>query len=78
MISGSVEVTEDDGHGSGTFELENGGSLYVPPGVWYELRALSGDVLILVLASGPHDPSDYVHERAAMPLALVTADEQIS
>jgi quercetin dioxygenase-like cupin family protein len=78
VISGSVEVTEDDGHGTGRFELDDGGSLYVPPGVWYELRALSDDVLILVLASGAHDPGDYVHERSAMPLQLVTADEHTS
>jgi quercetin dioxygenase-like cupin family protein len=78
VIAGSVEITEDDGHDPRAFELEEGGSLHVPPGVWYELRALSGDVVILVLASGPHDPADYVHERSAMPLALVTADEQTS
>jgi quercetin dioxygenase-like cupin family protein len=78
VISGSVEVTQDDGRGAGKFELEEGGSLHVPPGVWYELRALSDDVVILVFASGPHDPSDYVHERSAMPLQLVIADEQTS
>jgi mannose-6-phosphate isomerase-like protein (cupin superfamily) len=78
VISGSVEVTEDDGHGARTFELAEGRSLHVPPGVWHELRALGSDVVILVLASGPHEPSDYVHERSAMPLQLATSAEQTS
>jgi len=78
VISGSVEVTEDDGRGANSFELGEGCSLHVPAGVWHALRALGPDVVILVLASGPHDPSDYVHERSAMPLALVRSDEQTS
>jgi mannose-6-phosphate isomerase-like protein (cupin superfamily) len=78
VIAGSVEVTEDDGRGTRAFELGEGRSLHVPPGVWYELRALQDDLVILVLASGPHDPSDYIHERSAMPLQLVMTDEQTS
>ncbi len=58
------------------FELGEGSGLHVPSGVWYELRALEPGVVILVLASGPHDPADYVHERSAMPLALAAAAEQ--
>lgn len=78
VISGSVEITEDDGRSSERFELGEGSGLHVPSGVWYELRALEPGVVILVLASGPHDPADYVHERSAMPLALATAAEQTS
>lgn len=78
VIAGTVVVTEDDGRGARSFELTEGRALHVPPGVWYELRALSDDVVILVLASGPHEPSDYVHERSEMPLALATAAEQTS
>src|SRR3954467_14412681 len=35
VISGSVEITEDDGHGSECFELGEGSGLHVPSGVWY-------------------------------------------
>jgi len=76
VVSGSVEATEDDGREVSTFTLNEGESRHVPPGVWHELRALSGDVVILAIASGPHDPADYVHERSAMPLALVRSAEQ--
>ena len=78
VISGSIAVTEDDGRSTRTFELGSAASHHLPPGVWHELRALSPDVVILVLASGPHDPSDYVRERSAMPLALVRSAEQTS
>jgi oxalate decarboxylase/phosphoglucose isomerase-like protein (cupin superfamily) len=78
VISGSVEFIEDDGRRAATFELGEGRSRHVPPGVWYELRALQADPVILVFASGAHDPSDYVRERSAMPLQLVTTVEQTS
>ena len=50
----------------------------MPQGVWYELRALEAGVVILVMASGPHEPADYVHERSAMPLQLVRTAEPTS
>src|SRR4051812_33197505 len=78
VISGSIEATEDDGRDARTMTLSEGESRHVPPGVWHELRALSDDVVILALASGPHDPADYVHERSAMPLALVRTAEHTS
>lgn len=76
VVCGTVQVTEDDGRGTRSFDLEEGSALHVPSGVWYELCAASEDVVILVLASGPHEPSDYVHERSAMPLALASTAEQ--
>jgi len=78
VIAGSVEITEDDGRGARTFVLGEGRSLRVPAGVWHELRAVSADLVVLVLASGPHEPSDYVHERSAMPLTLLATAEQTS
>src|SRR4051812_31662743 len=45
VISGSVEVIEDDGRAARTFELGEGRSLHVPSGVWYELRALGEDLV---------------------------------
>src|SRR5438094_545790 len=74
--SGSAEVTEDDGREARAFELGEGRSLHIPPGIWYELRALTEDLVIVVLASGPHEPEDYVYDRSAMPLALLTTAEQ--
>jgi len=46
---------------AGAFRLETGGpALYVPAGSWRALRDFSPDAIIIVLASEPYDPDDYV------------------
>ncbi len=76
VIEGRVSVVEDDGLSSRRFEIRAGESLHVPPGVWHELESVSDGVLILVLASGVHEPEDYVHERGEMQLVASASAEQ--
>jgi dTDP-4-dehydrorhamnose 3,5-epimerase-like enzyme len=71
VVCGRASVLEDDGRRVETLDIGPGESLHVPPGVWHEIEALDDQLVVLVLASGPHDPADYVHERDE--LALVTA-----
>jgi quercetin dioxygenase-like cupin family protein len=78
VIAGRARVFEDDGHETETFEIGAGQSLHVPPGVWHELQALEDGLLILVLASGRHDPDDYVHERDEMELLASATARQTS
>lgn len=76
IVSGRARVLEDDGRVVDAFEVAAGESLLVPPGVWHELEALDDELVVLVLASGPHDPADYVRERDE--LALMTAAQTLS
>lgn len=76
VVSGRASVVEDDGRQVLTVDIGAGESLHVPPGMWHELEALDDELVVLVLASGRHDPSDYVHERDE--LALLTAAQTSS
>jgi quercetin dioxygenase-like cupin family protein len=78
VVSGRARVLEDAGAGERSFELGAGEALHVPPGVWHELEAIEDGLVVLVLASGRHDPSDYVHERYEMPLTAAATAPQTS
>lgn len=72
VVAGRANVVEDDGRWVDRFDVGPGESLHVPPGVWHEIEALDDQLVVLVLASGPHDPTDYVHGREELAL-LTTA-----
>ena len=58
---GSVSVVVDDGKTSEEVTLsEPNVGLYVPPMVWAVQYRYSPDALLLVLASDPYDPDDYI------------------
>jgi mannose-6-phosphate isomerase-like protein (cupin superfamily) len=79
IVSGRAAVVEDDGTEVRTFEVGAGDSLHVPPGVWHELEALEDGLVVLVLASGRHEPDGYVHERVEVAaLASRTASQTLS
>ncbi|HTP01961.1 MAG TPA: FdtA/QdtA family cupin domain-containing protein [Anaerolineales bacterium] len=59
-ISGSFEVTLDDGSKKLTCRLDRPNlGLYVPPIVWREVHGFSRGAVCLVLASEPFDAADY-------------------
>lgn len=62
-VSGSFAVTLDDGTVKRTFFLNRPyQGLYVPPGIWRDLRDFSSGSVCLVLASDLYVEDDYIRE----------------
>jgi hypothetical protein len=60
-LSGSFDVTVDDGHGRYRHALNRGYvGLLVPEMTWRTVENFSTNAVCLCLASGPYDPEDYV------------------
>jgi len=58
---GSFDVVIDDGSACKTISLNRAYvGLYVPPGIWRELKNFSSGAVCLVLASLPFDERDYI------------------
>ena len=61
--TGSFEVRVFDGEREKVFLLNHPSkALYLPCGVWEELRTFSSGSVALVLASTPHMPEDYFRD----------------
>jgi len=73
-VSGSCDVTLDDGSARRTFRLDRPDrGLYVHPMTWRELDAFSAGTVLVVLASAPYDEADYYREYDAfLPAARAT------
>lgn len=62
-MSGSFDVTVDDGNQKSTFTLNRSYyGLYIPKGLWRELDNFSTNAFALILSSTHYDPDDYVYE----------------
>ena len=62
-LSGSFDVVLDDGKEKKIFSLNRSYyGLYVPNGLWREMKNFSTNSLALVLASSPYDEGDYIRE----------------
>jgi dTDP-4-dehydrorhamnose 3,5-epimerase-like enzyme len=62
-VSGSFEVTLDNGVTSTTFALSSPDKgLTVPPGYWRTLTNFSSGSAALVFASKEYDPDDYIRD----------------
>lgn len=60
---GSVTVVVDDGKTSEEIPLHSPNlGLYVPPKIWAVQYKYSPDALLLVFASDPYDPDDYIRD----------------
>lgn len=60
-MSGACEVTLDDGCQSYHFKMETPmQALYVPAGMWRQLRFQKPSTSFCVLASEPYDKDDYL------------------
>ena len=62
-MSGSFDVTLDDGKEKKTFHLNRSYSgLYIPPMMWRDLDNFSSGAVCMVLASEYYDEQDYFRE----------------
>ena len=62
-MSGSFDVTVDDGKEKKTFHLNRSYyGLYIPKGLWREMENFSTNSLALEFASTPYNPDDYVRD----------------
>ena len=60
---GSLSVVVDDGRSSEEIVLDRPHlGLYLPPMVWAVQYKYSSDALLMVLASDPYDPDDYIRD----------------
>ena len=60
---GSLSVVVDDGEASEEIVLDRPNlGLYLPPMTWAVQYKYSADALLLVLASDPYDPADYIRD----------------
>lgn len=62
-VSGSVKIVVDDGRDRAEVLLASpSDGLYVPPMVWATQFGYTPESVLLVLASDPYDPEDYIRE----------------
>jgi hypothetical protein len=62
-VSGSVSVLVDDGADRAQVTLHDPGlGLYMPPMLWATQYGYSADAALIVLASLPYDPADYIRD----------------
>lgn len=62
-ISGSFEVTVDNGVSKHTYHLNDPSKgLYISAGIWNTLKNFSEGSVCMVLASGSYDKNDYIQE----------------
>jgi acetyltransferase-like isoleucine patch superfamily enzyme len=60
---GSLRVVVDDGSASEEIALESPDlGLYLPPMIWAVQYKYSADALLMVFASDPYDPADYIRD----------------
>jgi dTDP-4-dehydrorhamnose 3,5-epimerase-like enzyme len=65
-IAGACSVVVDDGRARQEVRLDDPCvGLYVPPKVWAIQYRYTRDAVLLVLASDPYDPDDYVRDYEA-------------
>lgn len=62
-LSGGVDIIIDDGKEKKTFTLNRSYyGLYVPKGMWREMINFTTNSVILILASIPYSPEDYIRD----------------
>lgn len=62
-MSGSFDITLDDGHEKKLFHLNRSyQGLYIPPMLWRDLDNFSSGAVCMVLASDVYDESDYYRD----------------
>jgi len=67
-LCGSLKVVVDDGQNRQDFLLNSPElALYLPPMVWGMQYNCSADCVLLVLASHPYDPDDYIRDYEQFP-----------
>ena len=66
-VAGSLVITVDDGVRRERVSLDTPSrGLRIPPLVWIETSEFSAGTVLLMLASAPHDTSDYIRDYGAL------------
>jgi dTDP-4-dehydrorhamnose 3,5-epimerase-like enzyme len=69
-VAGSLVITVDDGARRERVLLDAPSrGLCIPPLVWIETGEFSAGTVLLMLASEPHDPTDYIRDYGALAVA---------
>lgn len=75
-VKGTVTVIVDNGHCREEIVLDRPDlGLYIPPLVWAAQYQYSSDAVLLVFASDPYDPADYIREYDQF-LAILSAGRE--
>ncbi len=62
-VHGSLSIVLDDGKSRGEVQLSSPTvGLHIPPLIWGIQYRFSRDAVLLVLASEPYDPNDYIRD----------------
>jgi len=62
-LSGSFDVTVDDGNNRKTFHLNRSYyGLYIPASIWREINNFSTNALALIVSSTTYDDMDYIRD----------------
>jgi dTDP-4-dehydrorhamnose 3,5-epimerase-like enzyme len=73
-VHGQVTAMVDDGERRAEYRLDRPDiGLYLPPMVWGTQYRYSADAVLLVLASMPYDPADYIRDYAEFKALLQVA-----
>jgi oxalate decarboxylase/phosphoglucose isomerase-like protein (cupin superfamily) len=76
-MSGSFDVTLDDGFGKTKFHLNRSyQGLYIPPMVWRDMDNFSSGAVCVALASEWFDEADYYREYKAFVRAVAGVDSE--
>jgi dTDP-4-dehydrorhamnose 3,5-epimerase-like enzyme len=71
LISGAVTVDLDDGCTTSTQRLSaTNRTLVIEPITWRVLSDFADGTVLMVLASEPYDPDDYIHDYATFRAAV--------
>ena len=63
-VKGTSKVKTDDGREQKIFDLDRAHvGLYIPRMVWKDMYDFSQDSILLVLASEPYDPAEYIRDK---------------
>lgn len=80
-MSGSFEILVDDGKEQKTFTLNRSYyGLYIPKGLWREIKEFSTNALALEFGSIPYDVNDYIRsyeEFLAYSMNVVSEDQKV-
>ena len=78
-LSGAFEIVVDDGTKSKTFVLNRSYyGLYIPKGLWREIKEFSTNALALEFGSIPYTPKDYIRDYNEFKLYTTASEHKIN
>jgi hypothetical protein len=63
LLKGSFNLLLDDGSARSILRMDSDSrAVHIPPGTWRTLSDFSPETVVLILASAPYDPADYIFD----------------